>query len=408
MRNAYNTNDPAKLLELKRKEALSLLEIVRCIRPNMNHHNLTFVVTNTIRAQLGVKKLTLVLSENGQKRIPINFGFERYPTNFDFSFIDTVQTITHIKDSPIPELSFQDIEVIIPIQSGSKVTAWFLIADFADSEAEAQNDIIFIETVGTILTIAIENSLLFEERIQQERIHKELEMAETIQKYLLPKKLNFDDSLDIAADMFSHSRVGGDFYDFVRINEDEILFYIADVSGKGLSSALLVSNLQANIHAQVQLNKSLKNLVTNVNDFVLELTHGEKFITLFIVRLNIKKKHFFYVNAGHNPPVFINRKKLFYLDKGCIPLGIMPLSNIEMGKMSFYSQDLLFMYTDGLSEQENEDGDQMDMSKIDSYLKTTTAPARQVLNEVLQKVNYHKQTVQSLDDTTLVGIRFNC
>ncbi len=313
--NAYQSNDPNVLLELKRQESQAILDIVRCTQPTMPALNLILIVINTIRAQLGVKKLTLLFYDEQTDKIKIekNYGF-KWNSDIDFDFLKDVYEITNIQDIDNEILKNQHVEFIIPITRNSVPCAWFFIADFADSEEEKQNDLIFIETVGTILIIALDNAKLFENQIKQQRIHQELELAEKIQSHLLPRNLSVHRQLEIATYIKAHYKVGGDFFDIIKINEDEIFFCIADVSGKGISSALLVSSLQAHIHAHIARSTtkpSIKSIVGHLNKSLYELTNGEKFITVFLGIVNFKKKSISYVNAGHNPPVFLSSKILF-------------------------------------------------------------------------------------------------
>lgn len=409
--NAYRSNDPSVLLELKRQESQAILDIVRCTQPNMPPHNLILIVMNTIRAQLGVKKLTLLLYDENTDHIKIekNFGFKWKPdSHFDFlKDISEITDATKLKNDILDE---QKVENIIPIIRNAVPIAWFLIADFADSEEERQNDLIFIETVGTILIIALDNAKLFESLMKQQKMNQELELAEKIQSHLLPRNLSVHPQLEIATFIKAHYKVGGDFFDIIKINEDEIFFCIADVSGKGISSALLVSSLQAHIHAHVARNTtkpSIKSIVGHLNKSLYELTNGEKFVTIFLGIINFKKRTISYVNAGHIPPIFFLKKKIVHLENGCIPLGIMPITKIEVGNLPFYEGDILFCYTDGFNEQENQKGEFLGIQSIVDYLKNTPIhSAHQVIEDAVSIYNQFRQGFEPADDTTLLVLKF--
>lgn len=409
--NAYRSNDPSILLELKRQESQAILDIVRCTQPNMSSLNLISIVINTIRAQLGVKKLTFLLYDEDSKKIKIekNFGF-KWGTGGGFDFLNNISEITDVKNIDIEILHNQNVEFIIPIIRNSLPFAWFLIADFADSEEEKQNDLIFIETVGTILVIALDNARLFEKQMKQQRINHELELAEQIQGHLLPRNLSVHTQLEIATFIKAHYKVGGDFFDIIKINDDEIFFCIADVSGKGISSALLVSSLQAHIHAHIARSTtkpSIKSIVGHLNKSLFELTNGERFVTIFLGIINFKKKTISYVNAGHPHPIFLLKNKIVHLENGCIPLGIMPITKIEVGNLPFFEGDILFCYTDGFNEQENSEGKLLGIQSIVDYLKNTKIhSAQQVIDDAVAVYNQFRQGSEPADDTTLLVLKF--
>ncbi len=409
--NAYKSNNPSVLLELKRQESQAILDIVRCTQPNMPTLNLILIVINTIRAQLGVKKLSFLLYDELNEKIKIekNFGFKWNP-EFSFDFLKDISDITDAQKVSLEAFHSQKVEYIIPITRNSVPCAWFLIADFAESEEEKQNDLIFIETVGTILVIALDNAKLFENQMKQQKINQELELAEKIQSHLLPRNLSVHQQLEIATFIKAHYKVGGDFFDILKMSDDEVFFCIADVSGKGISSALLVSSLQAHIHAHVARSTtkpSIKSIVGHLNKSLFELTNGEKFVTVFLGIINFKKKSISYVNAGHNPPIFLLKKKIVHLENGCIPLGIMPITKIEVGNLPFYEGDILLCYTDGFNEQENPKGEFLGTQRIVDYLKNTTIHnAQQVIDDAVSIYNQFRQGFEPADDTTLLVIKF--
>ncbi len=409
--NAYRSNDPNVLLELKRQESQAILDIVRCTQPNMPTLNLILIVINTIRAQLGVKKLTLLIYDEQSDSIKIekNYGF-KWSADAQFQFLKDITEITDASQINLPFIKEQKVEYIIPIIRNLAPFAWFFIADFADTEEEKLNDLIFIETVGTILVIAMDNAKLFETLMKQQKINQELELAEKIQSHLLPRNLSVHPQLEIATFIKAHYKVGGDFFDIIKINEDEVFFCIADVSGKGISSALLVSSLQAHIHAHLARSTtkpSIKSIVGHLNKSLFELTNGEKFVTIFLGIVNFRKRSISYVNAGHNPPIFLIKKKIVHLENGCIPLGIMPITKIEVGNLPFYEGDVLFCYTDGFNEQENAQGRLLGIQTMIDYLKNTNIhSAHQVIEDAVSIYNQFKQGFDPADDMTLLTLRF--
>jgi sigma-B regulation protein RsbU (phosphoserine phosphatase) len=406
--NVYNTTDPATLLELKREEAKIMLEVVRSIHPNMRPQELINTVVLVIIKQLDVNKLILVTNLKDQKKIEFIYNFPSLQSN-DLSFLDQFKTTTPVTDHQEFELLQQiHAEYIIPLgrKEGGHPTAWFIIADFAESEAETLNDIIFIETLGNIMAISLENIYLFEEKVAKELIHQELEVAGRIQKQSLPSTFDHHEQLDIYAYNLAHYKVAGDFYDVIPINQDELYFCIADVSGKGIAAALLVATLQANLRALVQSSTSFHLIIKQLHNVIGRITRSEHFVTLFLGRLNVRSMKMAYINAGHNPPFIVRNGTVKELVSGCIPLGILPIENIEIGYEQMQEGDVLFMYTDGIVEQFNPTDEMIGLESIHNHLcRIYKRSAKDIIENVLEMVWNHADTAANSDDMSLMVIK---
>src|SRR5690606_1346513 len=123
------------------------------------------------------------------------------------------------------------------------------------------------------------------------------------------------------ASYFPHQTVGGDYYDYVRLPEDKFLVCIADVSGKGIPAALLMSNFQASLQALVRQTTDLDYIIRELNFLVKQNSGGERFITFFAAIYDLKKRRLTYINAGHNPPLLISGGKILLLEQGTTVLG---------------------------------------------------------------------------------------
>jgi len=308
-----------------------------------------------------------------------------------------------------PTLAQIQAEYVIPLGGYAKDTpnGWFVIADFAESEQETQNDLIFIETIGNILAMSIENAHLFEEKVAQELMQQELEVAGRIQKQSLPQNLKLSDRLDIGAINIAHSKVAGDFYDVIPISDEEVYFCMADVSGKGIAAALLVATLQANLRAVVNSSATFHQIVKQLHNAIARITRSEHYVTLFISRLNIPSMRMAYVNAGHNPPIVVRGQAVVELSKGCIPLGILPVETIEIGYEKFSRGDLLFLYTDGIVEQMNPQEEFLEFDQIKQMLADNRfESSEEIINKILARVDAHAEEEHPGDDKSLMVIRF--
>jgi sigma-B regulation protein RsbU (phosphoserine phosphatase) len=406
--NAYNTTDPAKLLALKKEEAGIILEVVRSIHPTISLTLMIETVATRIIEQLDVRKLLYLNTENGILQIRYQHNFPPVDVK-QLEFLTTIRTTQAVNANDHPALFELGAEFIIPLGSTAKEcpSGWFIIADFAESEEETQNDLIFIETIGNILTMSIEISQLFQEKLAQEVMQQELEVAAKIQKQALPQNLNLSERLDVDAVNIAHSKVAGDFYDIIPVNDDEIYFCIADVSGKGIAAALLVATLQANLRAVINSSATFHQIIKQLHNAIARITRSEHYVTLFLSRLNVQSMRMAYVNAGHNPPYVVRGERVHELNKGCIPLGILPVESVEIGYEKFSRGDLLFLYTDGIVEQLNTKEEFMQIDELKGLLVANRFKSSSVITaKVLELVDQHAGEEHPGDDKSMMVIRF--
>ena len=189
-----------------------------------------------------------------------------------------------------------------------------------------------------------------------------MELAAEMQKLLFPAKLPSNNRMEVAAHYESLHLIGGDYYDLIKLNNEEYVLCIADVSGKGVPAALLMSNFQANLRANIKYNHaglSIENLIRELNKNVNDSANGEKFITFFLAYYNCTNRVLKYINAGHNHPILTDGKTAKQLNKGCIGLGMFEeLPSVEVEEIVLKPNDTLVCFTDGLVELENEECEQ--------------------------------------------------
>ena len=154
-------------------------------------------------------------------------------------------------------------------------------------------------------------------------MEEELEIAREIQLNLLPSSIPKFNSFDIAGDNISSKQVGGDYYDIIKLDENNFYIAIADVSGKGVPAALLMANIQAFLKIICKQGMKIDEATGLINDLITENTSDGRFITFFWGIFDELNKNLTYVNAGHNPPLLIRDGKIIKLDKGGIILGVM-------------------------------------------------------------------------------------
>ena len=270
-----------------------------------------------------------------------------------------------------------------------------------------------ISTFANQAGISIENFRLMEEAFQTERYKEELKIAKTVQKSLLPQKLEHDEQYDIAAFSQSADEVGGDYYDTLRINDHEIALIIADVSGKGTTAAFHMSQMKGIFHSLAQQQIDPKEFMVRANMALKYCLERGSFIsaTYFIVDTSARK--IFYARAGHCPVLYYRaaEKKTEYLkDKGTA-LGMIKTKEycnfIEMNELPYASGDIMVLYTDGITEAKDSKGEEFDYVRLEQTLREVTDKSSKEIQEYLiNKLYEYSGTDQINDDYTTMIVKF--
>ncbi len=344
-----------RLLLKRQSELNSLLEVTRAINKNISTPVLVQMLEVILQNYLQVGKFRFLIENKKSFNCISKYGGEIETIevlNEACNKLSKIKTPTSLKAHQDGILQLYDY--FIPIYHKNKPLAFALIGDFNTSAEMVNNDLNFIQTVINIIVVALENKKLFRERLETERFKREMELAVEVQNMLIPLGLsNKETHVEIGATYLPHQNVGGDYYDFIRVNEDEFIWCIADVSGKGMSAALLMANFQASLHAWATVEDNLTNIVNRLNRKVLDITKGEKFITLFIAKYNQKSRKLRYINAGHNPTILYSNGEVTQLKLGTTMIGVFDqLPFLKEGELEVGADSLLFNYTDGLLDFE--------------------------------------------------------
>lgn len=351
--NQLSEEAAKSLLQMKELELNSLLEITQAINSNIPEEALYKIYHFTLIANLHIKKLALYVMDQ-EWNCKVNFGTKTNYKNCRLpEQLVTISKATELKDE---YQDFTEFDIVLPVTHKNTPLAFILIAAGTKELSQTAN-FSFIQTLTNIIIVAIENKKLARKELQQQALRKELEIAKEVQSFLFPKNLPKTPLLKIDASYYPHDSIGGDYYDYYKIDKDKFIVCIADVSGKGIPAALLMSNFQASLRTLCRHTQDLKSIISVLNEIILDNAKGERFITFFIALVDTANNKLNYINAGHNPPFLIIDGTLQLLDKGTTILGVfkkMPPAQeqeITLGKENF-----IFAYTDGLTETANEEG----------------------------------------------------
>ena len=391
-----------KRIQLGRLKLDILLQVTKSINNNLSKKELIQLYKHVVIDQLNIGKLLLYAYDgiNWQQEICIDTACNSVDVEKDLLVFNE---ITFIDENSYPKLV--EFDVVIPVSHKSNPIAYLL-------ESIEVSPIIkhltFIQTLTNIIAVALENKRLYKENLEKIAIKKEMELASEMQALLFPNYFPNNDKIEVAAQYISNQLVGGDYYDFISLSENEIAFCVADVSGKGVSAALLMSNFQAALRTLIDKTDSFKQLVSELNALIINNAKTEKFITAFIGKYNCVSKKLCYINAGHNPPILLNNSKTFYLTTGTTVLGMFDtLPNIESGEVMINDDALLFCYTDGVTEQINTKNQEFGIEKLTELIKKNQQKeVKSIIEVIIDELNKFNKSASFDDDITLLGLKF--
>ena len=394
-------------IELKDVKLQALLEITNAINSNLPIEQLLNLFSFILKEQLGFKKFIL-LHHQEEWNCLVKTGYkgkiELKEVEKDF---ERFKEITLVESST--NTIIKEFQAIVPVFHLNKALAYLLISSSSVSHELEPSHFSFTQTLANIIAVAIENQRLVKQNIIKERISKDLEVASEMQKLLFPSELPSNRKMDLSARYIPRHAIGGDYYDFIPLGDEEYIICIADVSGKGISAALLMANFQATIRTLFKYQRfEMTFLMEELNKKVMKSTKGEKFITFFIAHYNAHTRKMKYVNAGHNQPFLLHGRKITALNEGCIGLGMLDeLPYVNVGKLTLSPNTTFVLYTDGVVELENKDGEHFGINRLIDNVKAYSTLKMEDMNNILfSKLDEWKGELNFVDDTAVFSCKF--
>jgi phosphoserine phosphatase RsbU/P len=297
-------------------------------------------------------------------------------------------------------------EMVAPIISNDEVIGVF---DLESDELNAYgaDDLEILMLLASQVAIIIEKVMLHEQLIEKKRLEGQLEVARQVQLELLPPEDPELAGFDISAYNFPTEEVSGDYYDWVRIYDDQIGVVIADVSGKGVPAALLMAFLRASLRAATHVGYATHISMAKVNYLLWESIERNQFVTAFYGILDGSNRTLSYSNAGHNPPLLINAAgETRFMDCGEQPLGMFRDTRYHEYYYSFKPGEMLVLYTDGVTEAQSPDGEEFGRDRLaDAVKKAGELHSRELIAAVQRSVLDWTNGVGSNDDATFFVIK---
>jgi len=399
-----------KQLSFQEFKISSILEITKAINSNLPVKQLLSILNFVLTQQLNFTKIVLLHKQDEWNTL-LKYGIKGKLEAKDLvSSLNRFKNITTIESSPSPILS--QFDFVVPVFHQQVAIAYLLLTDKNTQNSfltEKGKNMHFIQTLANIIVVAIENQRMIKLQIKQARYKRELEVASELQKLLFPSFLPSNRKVDIAAKYTTRHQVGGDYYDYIPLGEDEFMLCIGDVSGKGIGAAMLMANFQATLRTLIAMNKrNLHELIHELNRIVTQNANGEKFITFFICHYEVDTRKLTYINAGHNHPFISNGKRVISLDKGTIGLGMLPeLPFLAYGELILESNSTLVMYTDGIIELENSKNEFFELDRLIKLVHLYYPLKMEDLNNLIfSKLDEWRTNKNFVDDTAVFTCRF--
>jgi phosphoserine phosphatase RsbU/P len=311
------------------------------------------------------------------------------------------------QSAEIERLNKLSPHLVIPLRHHGKLHGIFMLGEKTSGAPFSAEEMTLSLLLADQMSIALENIELYKEKIEQQRMQEEMSVAREIQRMLLPHHFPSGSNFEISALNIPSKEVGGDYYDFVVLDENQIGIAIGDISGKGVPGALLMSNLQATLRASAYGIDSPAEVTRRINRQITRTTSTEKFATFFYGIFNPSTQTFTYTNAGHNYPIL--RKKdgtCNYLTVADLIIGVQEEFPYQNHTIELEHGDVLVFYTDGITEAINSQKDEFsDQHLIDSICCYDITSAEDLRNHIYDEVVKFTGSESQYDDITLIVLR---
>ncbi|MBV9302572.1 MAG: SpoIIE family protein phosphatase [Acidobacteriaceae bacterium] len=310
-------------------------------------------------------------------------------------------------------LSQINAEVLLPFPGHDRLMGIMALGPKKSEEPYSPSDLRLLQSVATQTGLALEVSELAHslaaEAAQRERIHREIEIAREVQERLFPQELPAINGIDLAGHCRPAQVVGGDYYDFIALEGARLGLAIGDISGKGISAALLMASLRASLRGMTLYGSNdLAELMRKVNQLVYEASASNRYATFFFAVYDPKTRELRYVNAGHNPPFLLrgneaDASQALRLEAGGPVIGLLQSAPYVEASLSLRSADLLLAYTDGISEAMTVDDEEWGEERMVSAVSgVRSSSAGEILSAIFRAADEFTSGAPQHDDMTLL------
>jgi sigma-B regulation protein RsbU (phosphoserine phosphatase) len=310
--------------------------------------------------------------------------------------------------------------ILVPFGQNGTMYGMISLGEKLSELPYSSNEINVLLSIATQITVVIDRIWLLKEVSHQERLKKEIEIAQAVQTRLFPKDPMRNDGLEIIGNCIPARLVGGDYYDYIEHGDGKLGIAIGDAAGKGISGALMMSSLRSSLRSIV-LNERLhlSRVVYNLNNILCDSINPDKFVTFFYCVYDQAENTITYVNAGHDPPIILRGaddqpgdigkdnggygSDIIYADKHGVVLGVLEDYDYEQHTIHLSKGDIFLAYTDGIPEARNTLNEEYGVDRLKAVVcKHAALPVRMIKSMILEDIRNFIGDQEQQDDITLI------
>jgi serine phosphatase RsbU (regulator of sigma subunit) len=408
----------AEAFDSKADELSSFMDVTKLITQVFDFRELADTITSITVRVCNSDAAWLVTNENNivELRSVQNIGYvdaellTKKIINSDYDNIDGIK-IYHSLETNVEVSPSYKVIAIAPLKVHEFISGYLFAARLSDKEFDIDEKK-SIQTFGNYSALALENAKLLKESIEKERLEKELDVARDIQRKILPREIPQDNNLEISALFVPAFEVGGDYYDFFKIDDNRLGFVVADVSGKGISAAFIMAEVKGIFESLSKIIYEPKELLVHANNVLKESLDRRNFVTAVYGILDKKRGTVKIARAGHTPVIVSREKGIEKLQPSGMGLGFELANNfaetLQEMEIQLDNDDILVCYSDGITEAMNFEKEEFGYDNFTSIIKNNhTKSLDDISNKIMTELSLFSRELSQHDDITLVLIRWN-
>jgi len=296
----------------------------------------------------------------------------------------------------------------IPLKFKEEVIGVSAFCNKEEGGSFTANEFSLAQTLSEQAAITLNNFRLYNELLSKQREEKEIEIAGEIQSNLLPKEIPNIPGIDIFAYNKPAKGVGGDYYDIINFNNENLCVVMADVAGKGVPAALVMVMIRTTFHNILKPNLKPSSIINYLNRFLERESSQERYATVFYLLINIRSKRAIYTNAAHGPLMLYRKSEDSFqmLDTPGLPVGIDKEQQYEQDEITLQNGDIVMLYTDGITEAMNDKREEFSIERVKSIIKENAdKPAQEITSIIRSEVEKYVGEAPQHDDETLILLK---
>jgi sigma-B regulation protein RsbU (phosphoserine phosphatase) len=401
-------------LDQKIQELRALLDLVRGLAATTDPDAIAQLLTLTLAGRWAVLKHAVLTWKPGQPPLEREKGLNLHPGSPLREAVSALTEPAFLESQLPPDLRAQVNlpagSLLFPIRSSDQCNGVVVLGPRLGGKSYTEADREFGAGLVAQAAVAFDNAWHFRDTLAKQQIEKELNLAASIQADLFPKVLPTLQHTELAARNRQARQVGGDYYDVLLCHGSdrvEHLLCVADISGKGIAAALLMSNIQATLRAILAHEVDVKTIAVRTNDLLWASTPPNKYATAFLLRYDPAMGTGQYVNGGHNDPVILRADgSVELLATTGMPIGMFANRVFEQGDVQLKPGDILFIYSDGVPDANDVAGEEFGMDRlVEALRESRDQPVEQILDNMFARIDAFVGEAPQFDDITMMVVR---